>query len=102
MARPINSKNKTQGKKIFLTLADGSNLWQISMTYTGGHFCVTHYFDGFPDKQERLKQADALKLLQDFSNFGIKDIPTLKKFFNVKNANCWWRIEIKKNCQNHK
>lgn len=84
MARPINSKNKTQGKKIFLTLADGSNLWQISMTYTGGHFCVTHYFDGFPNKQERLKQAEALKLLQDFSDFGINDIPTLKKFFKVR------------------
>lgn len=85
MARPINSKNKTQGKKIFLTLADGFTLWQISMTYTGGHFCVTHYIDGFPEgKQERLKQAEALKLLQDFSDFGINDIPTLKKFFKVR------------------
>ena len=84
MARPINSKNKTQGKKIFLTLADGFNLWQVSMTYTGGHFCVTHYFDGFPDKQELLKQAEALKLLQDFSDFGIKDFSALKKFFKVR------------------
>ena len=84
MARPINSKNKTQGKKIFLTLADGFNLWQVSMTYTGGHFCVTHYFDGFPDKQERLKQAEALKLLQDFSDFGIKDFSALNKFFKVR------------------
>ena len=84
MARPINSKNKPQGKKIFLTLADGFNLWQVSMTYTGGHFCVTHYFDGFPDKQERLMQAEALKLLQDFSDFGIKDISALKKFFKVR------------------
>ena len=54
------------------------------MTYTGGHFCVTHYLDGFPDQQERLKQAEALKLLQDFSDFGINDIPTLKKFFKVR------------------
>lgn len=84
MARPIGSKSKTQGKKIFLTLADGFNLWQVSLCYTGGHFCITHYFDGFPDKQERLKQAEALKLLQDFSDFGIKDIPTLKKFFKVR------------------
>lgn len=82
MARPINSKSKTQGRKFFLTLINSDILfWQIAITYTGEHFFIAHYINGFLEKQERIKQKEALRLMQQYSKFNIQDLVDLKKLF---------------------